>query len=229
MKIFLPCPSCKNQITPTMTAAIKEGKCPFCGNSFDVADLPSAFLVIQTIQELKLPLSAQQVTTFLATLLKTKMEMTFPDIVIEAEPADLIRAKAGNKIPELQQPLGLPEAPGKTLGEDDFDDENLSREESVSADTATVSHFKGPRVKKDKQGNIIYTNTAAVAGKKERSTGEDAGIIFGPYGAPGNTPESTEGRQSLLHIPPGYRKQSTPRKALPTMNPIPPNGDDSDV
>jgi len=219
MKIFLPCQKCQKAITPDMDAAVKEGKCPFCGEKFDIGDLPSAFLVIQTIQELKLPLSAAQVKAFLDTLLKTKMEMTFPEITIEAEPADNVRAKVGPRIPQLkQEALGAPTKPKKELKEDDFGDEDLNREESASADNETVDHFKKKRIEKDEQGNVIYHNNAAVEGKKERMTGDDKAIIFGPYGQPGNTPEE-EGRKPRLHVPLGYKKPGSlpSKKAKPIV------------
>ena len=101
MQVTVSCPECKFKITPEMKHTIQEGICPACGKKFEVKDLPSAFLVIDTIKELELPLNGKQTSALLDKLLKEKMEMDFPQIEIVETAAEKMRMAARREVPKV--------------------------------------------------------------------------------------------------------------------------------
>lgn len=94
MKTFVTCGKCGFNISQDMKHAIESGICPKCGEKMEVADLPSAFILIDIIQELKLPLNASQISDLLDSFLIKRLNMSFPKITIVNDPADKIRAAA---------------------------------------------------------------------------------------------------------------------------------------
>jgi hypothetical protein len=98
MKVIFTCPKCSFGITPEMKHAVSTGECPGCGEKIEVNDLPSAFLLISSIQKLNLPLTSKQITDLLQEFLINRLGMKFPQIIIEDE----IRDKTLRAFSELQ-------------------------------------------------------------------------------------------------------------------------------
>lgn len=98
MKVMFTCPKCSFGITPEMKHAVSTGECPGCGEKIEVNDLPSAFLLISSIQKLNLPLTSKQINDLLQEFLVNRLGMKFPQIIIEDE----LRDKTLRAFSELQ-------------------------------------------------------------------------------------------------------------------------------
>jgi hypothetical protein len=83
MRVSVKCPKCAAKITPDMTFAIEQKKCPFCGTEVDLDKAPVVFLFVLTVEKLKLPLSGLQVAQLANEFFAGKLKFNFPEVHIE--------------------------------------------------------------------------------------------------------------------------------------------------